>query len=88
MIFALYLHYDIAFTPLPYTYPTGIFPYALRGAGVSLTHFSSHVGSKISQCVNVTAMANLSWKYYIVFVVLNAIMFVVVWVFFFEIKRT
>ncbi|CZR55815.1 related to hexose transporter protein [Phialocephala subalpina] len=65
MLFVFFFHYDIAFTPLLYAYPAEIFPYALRGAGVSLTSSSSHGGLIVSQFVNPIAMANISWKYYI-----------------------
>jgi MFS family permease len=86
MLFLSYFHYDIAFTPLLYAYPTEIFPYALGGAGVSLTCFSSHVGLIISQFATPIAMGNISWRYYTVFAVLNAVLFIIVWFCFPEVK--
>jgi MFS family permease len=86
MLFIFFFHYDIAFTPLLYAYPTEIFPYALRGAGVSLTYFTSHVGLIAGQFVNPVAMAAISWKYYIVFCVTNALLVVFVWFFLPETK--
>jgi len=86
MLFIFYFHYSIAFTPLLYAYPTEIFPYALHSFGVPLTYFSSHIGLIVSQFVNPIAMAALPWKYYIVFCVLNAVLFIVVWGFFPETK--
>jgi hypothetical protein len=65
--FAFFSHYDIFFTPLLYAYPTEIFPYTVRGAGVSLTYFCSHVGLIVSQFANLIAMAAISWKYYLFF---------------------
>ena len=53
---------------------------------MSLTYFSSHVGLIVSQFVNPIAMAAISWKYYILFCVLNAVLFVIIWFFFPETK--
>jgi MFS family permease len=86
MLFIFFFHYDIAFNPLLYAYPTEIFPCNLRSAGVSLTYFTSHVGLIASQFVNPVAMAAISWKYYIVFCVTNAVLFVFAWFFLPETK--
>lgn len=86
MIFIFYFHYDIAFTPLVYAYPTEIFPYSLRGLGVSLTYVTGHSGLIVSQFVNPIAMKNVSWRYYIVFCVVNAVLFVIVYCIFPETK--
>lgn len=53
---------------------------------MSLTYFSSHVGLIISQFVNPIAMAAISWKYYLVFCVTNASLFMIVWLVFPETK--
>src|ERR1700743_289396 len=65
MIFVFYFHYDLAFTPLVYAYPTEIFPYSLRGVGVTLTYVTGHLGLIIGLFVNPIAMKNISWRYYI-----------------------
>jgi Sugar (and other) transporter len=66
------------FHPSSLCLPTRDFPYALRSTGVSLTYFSSHVGLSASRFINPVAMAAISWKYYIVFCVINAALFVFV----------
>ncbi|KAH8799045.1 general substrate transporter [Xylogone sp. PMI_703] len=79
MIFVFYFHYDIAFTPLLYAYPTEIFPYMLRGLGVTTTYLVGHLGLIVSLFVNPIAMKAISWKFYILFCVLNAILLIIVW---------
>uniref|UniRef100_A0A8H7N8P6 Major facilitator superfamily (MFS) profile domain-containing protein n=1 Tax=Bionectria ochroleuca TaxID=29856 RepID=A0A8H7N8P6_BIOOC len=67
MLFIFYFHYDIALTPLLYSYPTELFPYEWR-------------------ICNPIALAQLGWKYYILFCVLDAIFIVEVWFLFPETK--
>jgi MFS family permease len=86
MIFVFYFHYDIAFTPLVYAYRTEIFPYALRGLGVTLTYLVGHLGLIISLFLNPIAMKNIGWRYYTLFCILNALLFAIVWVLFPETK--
>jgi MFS family permease len=86
MIFAFYFHYDIAFTPLVYAYPTEIFPYSLRGVGVTLTYLTGHLGLIISLFVNPIALKNIAWRYYILFCVLNAVLSLIVYLLFPETK--
>jgi MFS family permease len=86
MIFVFYFHYDIAFTPLVYAYPTEIFPYSLRSVGVTLTYLTGHLGLIVSLFVNPIAMKRISWRYYILFCVLNAVLFVIIYFLFPETK--
>lgn len=78
MIFVFYFHYDIGITTLLFAYPTEIFPYALRGWGVSLTYMSTQFGLILALFVNPIAMKAIGWKYYILFCVLNAVFFSVI----------
>lgn len=71
VIFIYYFHYDIAFTPLLYSYPAEIFPFRLRSSGLSLTLLSSFLALIFNLFVNPIAMENIQWKYYIVYCCLN-----------------
>ncbi len=51
-----------------------------------MTYFASHVGLIVSLFVNPIAMTKVSWKYYILFCLLNAVLFIIVWFFFPETK--
>lgn len=79
MIFFFYFHYGIAFTPLVFAYPAEIFPYRLRGLGLSLTMLSTYIALIFNLFVNPIAMASISWRYYILFCCINACIIVVVY---------
>ncbi|KAI8310135.1 Lactose permease [Colletotrichum sp. SAR11_59] len=66
-IFIFYFFYDIAWTPLLQAYPVEIFPYTLRGRGLSVTYITAFTGLIIGNQVNPIAMKSIAWKYYIVF---------------------
>lgn len=85
-LFIFNFHYAIALTPLLYAYPTEIFPYELRGFGVAFTLTLSSLSLIISSVANPVAMKALGWKYYIMFCVLDATFFVLVWFLFPETK--
>ncbi|KAI1443237.1 general substrate transporter [Annulohypoxylon stygium] len=85
-IFICYFFYDIAWTPLLQAYPVEIYPYTLRGRGLSFTLITSFVGLIVSNQVNPIAMGAIGWKYYIVFCCLLAILFVLIYLFFPETK--
>ncbi|OLN83421.1 Lactose permease 11 [Colletotrichum chlorophyti] len=85
-IFIYYFFYDIAWSPLLLSYPVEIFPYTLRGRGLSMSLGSTFIGLIIGQFVNPIGMANLGWKYYIVFCCILAVLLVVIWLLFPETK--
>ncbi|PSN67618.1 general substrate transporter [Corynespora cassiicola Philippines] len=85
-LFIFNFHYAIALTPLLYAYPTEIFPYELRGFGVALTLFGANITLIIGSVANPVAMKALGWRYYILFVVIDALFFIAVWFLFPETK--
>ncbi|KDN62884.1 putative lactose permease [Colletotrichum sublineola] len=85
-IFIFYFFYDIAWTPLLQSYPVEIFPYTLRGRGLSITYVSGFTGLIISNQVNPIAMEVISWKYYIVFCCVLGVLFGLKWFLFPETK--
>ncbi|EXJ77956.1 hypothetical protein A1O3_09115 [Capronia epimyces CBS 606.96] len=85
-IFIYYLFYDIAWTPLLQAYPIEIFPYTLRARGLAITYIASFTGLIVGNQVNPIAMAAISWKYYIVFCCLLAVLFLIIYFYFPETK--
>jgi sugar porter (SP) family MFS transporter len=79
MIFLYKLFYDGCFSPMLLAYPIEVFPYTLRGRGVTISIATNQVALIISQFVNPVALEKIAWKYYIVFCVLLAVFFVLVW---------
>ncbi len=78
-IFIFYFFYDIAWTPMLQAYPVEIFPYTLRGRGLSVAYMSAYVGLIVGNVVNPIAMGNIGWKYYIVFCCLLGLLFGIVY---------
>lgn len=76
-IFIYFFFYGIAWTPLLQAYPVEIFPYTLRGRGLSFTYITSFTGLIIGNQVNPIARKTIGRKYYIVFCCLVGILFVV-----------
>ncbi|KAH7001152.1 general substrate transporter [Ilyonectria destructans] len=86
MLFVFYFHYDVALTPLLYSYPTELFPYEWRSWGVAFTLIVTNVTLIIGQVCNPIAMAKLGWRYYILFCILDGLFVVQVWLLFPETK--
>lgn len=86
MLFIFYFFYDIAWTPLLQAYPVEIFQYSLRIRGAAVSQSATYVGLILGQLLNPIAMANIGWKYYIVFCVLLAILLTLIYLLFPETK--
>ncbi|KAF7560276.1 hypothetical protein G7046_g3867 [Stylonectria norvegica] len=66
-LFAFFFHYDIAWTPLLFGYPTEIFPYYLRSKGIAVELFAIYGSLVVQAFVNPIGLDRIGWKYYIVF---------------------
>jgi MFS family permease len=80
------IHYDVAYTPFLVSYPAEIWPYHLRSSGLSLTMVTTMLALFFNLFVNPIALDNISWRYYIVYVVILVIMFIVTYFLFPETK--
>jgi MFS family permease len=85
-LFVYYFHYDIAWTPLLFGYPTEIFPFSIRGKGIAVELFAVYGSLVIAAFCNPIGMENIGWKYYIVFCCLLAVFLPIVYFFFPETK--
>ncbi|KAK4942027.1 hypothetical protein LTR10_018208 [Elasticomyces elasticus] len=85
-IFLYFFHYDIAVTPLTFAYPTEILPFHARQKGMACVNFGNGALLIFNAFVNPIALEAIGWKYYLVWVVLLAIITVVVYLFFAETK--
>jgi MFS family permease len=86
-IFLYQLFYDVGFTPLLQAYPLEIFPYTLRGRGLTVSLSSTFIGLTVGQVINPIAMEDIGWKYYNVFIVLLAILVILVYFLFPETRQ-
>jgi hypothetical protein len=85
-IFIFFFFYAIAWAPLLQAYIVEIYPYTLRGRGVSTMYISTFVGLVVGNQVNPIAMKSIGWKYYIFFCCLLAVLFIIIWFVFPETK--
>lgn len=68
LIFLYYGCYNLMH-PLTYIYVPEIFPYISRSKGIAVTQFFSRASGAFNTFVNPIGLANLGWKYYIVYIV-------------------
>lgn len=66
-LFIYYGFYDIAFTPLLFSYPAEIWNYMNRSRGLVVVQISSFLALIFNLFVNSIALENIAWKYYFVF---------------------
>ncbi|KAH8825346.1 hypothetical protein DL96DRAFT_1467428 [Flagelloscypha sp. PMI_526] len=66
LIFLFYAAYNIAYSPLLYTYVMEILPYKIRAKGFAFMHFVIFLVLAFNQLVNPIAMKD--WKYYLFYV--------------------
>lgn len=85
-VFLTFFFYAIAWAPLLQAYIVEIFPYTLRGRGISTMYISTFVGLVTGSQVNPIAMASIGWKYYIVFCCILAALVVIIYFCFPETK--
>jgi hypothetical protein len=64
-IFLFYASYDIAFTPLVYSYTLEILPYTLRAKGFTIFNLVVSLALIFNQYVNPIALRAIGWKYYV-----------------------
>jgi hypothetical protein len=72
MIFIYYGCYNLMH-PLTWIYVPEVFPYYIRSKGTSVTQFLTRASAAFNTFVNPIGLANLGWKFYIVYVVWLAI---------------
>jgi MFS family permease len=85
-IFITYFFYAIAWAPLLQAYTVEIYPYTLRGRGLSALYIFSFLALVLANQVNPIAMGVLGWKYYILFCCVCFCLFIVIWFVFPETK--
>lgn len=86
-LFVFFAGYDIALTPFLTAYPCEIWPFALRARGLTVTWVASISAIFFNTFVNPIALASIAWKYYLVFVVVLAVMLVTVYFYYPETRR-
>lgn len=68
MLFIYYAFYYFSYTPLVVGYPAEIWPYELRSRGIAVSQMANFGALFFNAFVNSIALANIAWKYYIVYI--------------------
>lgn len=87
-IFLYYIFYNMGFCGLLVSYSTEILPYRIRAKGLTVMFFCVDLSLWFNQYVNPIALADIGWKYYLVYVVWIAFELLVVWKYYIETKNT
>ncbi|GAA5854284.1 hypothetical protein JCM8547_001763 [Rhodosporidiobolus lusitaniae] len=66
-MFFCYGFYDIAWTPLAYSYSLEILPYSMRANGMAFFVWMQKTTLCVNQWVNPIALQKAAWKYYFIF---------------------
>ncbi|ETS78610.1 hypothetical protein PFICI_10672 [Pestalotiopsis fici W106-1] len=86
-LFLFYGAYDLAWTPLAYSYPVEIFPFSLRTKGQAIFIATQTLAVSVNTWVNPIALDALEWRYYAVYIAILAVLLVVIYFLFPETKN-
>ncbi|GAM90004.1 hypothetical protein ANO11243_080440 [Dothideomycetidae sp. 11243] len=67
LVFVYFFHYDIAYTPLLLAYPTELLPFTVRAKGLTVELAVFYASLVVLSFINPIGLANIGWKYYLVF---------------------
>jgi hypothetical protein len=85
MIFLYSCGYAVFFNATNWVVPSELFPFFLRSTGMGLAVFSKSVAAIVLSQITPTALQNVSWRYYSLFIATN---FVAAFVYFFLLPET
>ncbi|KAG6820055.1 hypothetical protein H0H93_005987 [Arthromyces matolae] len=80
--FMYYVFFGISWQGVPWLYPTEINSLSMRTKGAALGTASNWISNYIVVQITPTGIANLGWKYYLIWMIFNAIFVPLVWVFY------
>ncbi|KAK5447832.1 hypothetical protein LTS15_009331 [Exophiala xenobiotica] len=87
-IYIYYFFYNWAWSGMLVGYTVEILPYNIRAKGMTVMFLMVDLALFFNQYVNPIALANIKWKYYIVYCVWLAAELVVVYIFYVETRNT
>ncbi|KAI1796985.1 general substrate transporter [Ganoderma leucocontextum] len=86
MIFLTSIFFSLSFGPVSWVLASEVFPTRTRSMGTSVATCANWAFNVLFSQVSNIAISKISWKYYLVFIVLNAVDFVIIALFFPETK--
>lgn len=85
LIFIYYAFYNLMM-PLQYMYVSEVFPFIHRSKGIAIMQLANKGGTGFNQFVNPIGLANLKWRYYLVYVIILAVETFIIWLLYPETK--
>lgn len=83
-IFVYYVFYGMYLLSIPYMYPAGINSQKMRNIGTSFATTVNWLFVKVVVIATPTAIANIQWKYYMLYAIFNFCFIPVIWWFYIE----
>ncbi|CAM1509743.1 Fc.00g000780.m01.CDS01 [Cosmosporella sp. VM-42] len=68
LIFVYEIFYCIGFSPLSVAYSVEVLPYSIRAKGMATYVFTTKAAVFVNQYVNPIGLANIGWKFYLLYV--------------------
>ncbi|KAK3669300.1 hypothetical protein LTR78_010838 [Recurvomyces mirabilis] len=85
-IFGYHMFYGVSFLCIPFLYPSEINSSRMRSIGNSIAMVTNWLFVYVVVLMTPSAIANIGWRFYIIFAVLNFAWFPIVWLFYIETK--
>ncbi|THW40777.1 hexose carrier protein [Aureobasidium pullulans] len=85
-IFGYHLFYGVSFLCIPFLYPSEINSSRMRSIGNSIAMVTNWLFVYVVVLITPSAIANIAWRFYIIFAVLNFAWFPIVYFFYIETK--
>ncbi|KFY63325.1 hypothetical protein V497_02046 [Pseudogymnoascus sp. VKM F-4516 (FW-969)] len=86
-LFLFFGFYNIAWTPLNYTYCAEIMPFGLRAKGLAIYLAIQQLGGAFNQFVNPIALETIGWKYYGAYIAIDCLYVVLIYFYFPETNK-
>lgn len=86
-IYLYYTAYGLSFLSIPFMYPAEINSQRMRNIGTSLSTMCNWSLCYVVVSVTPTGIANLGWKYYLIYAITNMAFVPIVWYFYVETAR-
>ncbi|OGE53868.1 hypothetical protein PENARI_c007G08381 [Penicillium arizonense] len=83
-IFVYYVFYGVSLLSIPYIYPAEINSQQMRNVGTSFATTTNWLFVYVIVVATPTAIANIQWKYYMLFAIFNFCFLPIIWYFYVE----
>ena len=79
MVFMFGAIFSVGITPLQALYPVEVLSFEMRAKGMAFSNLAVNIGGLLNQFAWPVALANITWKTFIVFTVQDAAQAAIIW---------